>query len=135
VREAHPIDGVLPERQTGTWLGDAPERGLLVENPLTHAERLALARRCEADMQLGFPFLVDRMDDAVERAYAAWPERLYLVDVDGTVVYRGGKGPMDFRPEELGGVLEELADFYGWELEARLTALARQSASTPSPAP
>jgi hypothetical protein len=117
VREAHPIDGVLPERQTGTWLMDAPERALLVEDPLTYAERVALARRCEADMQLGFPFLVDGMDDAIERAFAAWPERLYLVDIDGTVVYRGGKGPMDFRPEELGDVLAELAVFYGWHLD------------------
>ena len=44
--------------------------------------------------------VVDRIDDAVEQAYAAWPERLYLVDLDGTVLYKG-KGPMDFDPDEL----------------------------------
>jgi hypothetical protein len=112
VREAHPIDGVLPERQRGTWLMGAPERHLVIEDPLTEAERLALARHCETELQLGFPMVVDRMDDAVNEAYAAWPERLYLVERDGTVVYRGGKGPMDFRPDELAEVLAELTAFY-----------------------
>ena len=112
IHEAHPVDGILPERQSGTWLMDSPERGLFIEDPLTDAERMALARRCEADMQFGFPVLVDRLDDAVNTAYAAWPERLYLVDLDGTLVYCGGKGPFDFRPEELGEVLEELTSFY-----------------------
>jgi hypothetical protein len=119
VREAHPIDGVLAERQTGTWLMDAPERGLLVETPLVFEERVALARRCAAEMELGFPLLVDGMDDAVEAAYAAWPERLYLVDLDGTIVYRGEPGPDGFLPDELEGVLEELVSFYEGTLGLR----------------
>jgi hypothetical protein len=90
----------------------SPERGLLVEDPLTLAERRALAERCAADMQLSFPVLVDGMDDAVEAAYAAWPERLYLVDIDGTVLYRGEKGPQGFDPAGFGRVLEEVARFY-----------------------
>ena len=40
------------------------------------------------------------MDDAVAKAYAAMPERLYLIGKDGTVVYKGGMGPMFFRPPE-----------------------------------
>ena len=51
-------------------------------------------------MGLAIPFVVDTMDDAVERAWAGWPDRLYVVDIDGVVVYRGGKGPMGFRPDE-----------------------------------
>lgn len=113
IHEAHPVDGILPERQTGTWLMNSPERGLLIEDPVTDAERLELARRCEGDMQFGFPVLVDHLDDAVNTAYAAWPERLYLVDLDGTIVYRGEKGPFGYHPEELGSVLEELTSFYG----------------------
>ncbi len=90
-----------------------PERELLIEDPLTFEERLAVARECEASLGLGFPLLVDELDDAVNHAYAAWPDRLYLVDLDGTVVYRGGKGPMGFQPDELETVLQELAAFYG----------------------
>ena len=63
-------------------------------------------------MELPFPVLVDGMDDAVEAAYAAWPERLFLVDADGTVVYRGEKGPQGFDPQGFGKVLEEVASFY-----------------------
>jgi hypothetical protein len=113
IREAHPVDGVLPERQTGTWLMGSPERRLLVEDPLSFEERVALARTCAQTMRLPCPLVVDGMDDAVEAAYAAWPERLYVVDLDGTVIYRGGKGPMDFDPDELAGVLAELTEFYG----------------------
>jgi len=113
IQEAHPIDGFVPERHTETWLMGSPERQLLIEDPRTDGERLALARRTQEELALAWPMLVDRLDEAVNRAYAAWPERLYLVDVDGTVVYRGGKGPRDFEPEELAAVLEELAAFYG----------------------
>ena len=113
IHEDHPLDGILPERQSGTWLMGSPERKLLVEDPLTYDERLALARTCASDMELGFPMVVDELDDAVNKAYAAWPERLYLIDLDGTVVYKGGKGPMDFKPEELADVLTELVSFYG----------------------
>lgn len=113
IQEAHPIDGFVPERHTETWLMGSPERKLLIEDPRTEEERLALARRARSELELPWTMLVDRMDDAVNRAWAAWPERLYVVDVDGTVVYRGGKGPMHFDPDELATVLEELALFYG----------------------
>ena len=112
IQEAQPVDGILPERQTGTWLMGSPERGLLIEDPLTDDERAGLARRCKGDMQLDFPVLVDGLDDATNVAYAAWPERLYVVDLDGTVVYRGGKGPFEYKPDQLGEVLEELTQFY-----------------------
>lgn len=113
IQEAHPIDGFVPERHTGTWLMGSPERKLLIEDPRTEAERLELARRTQAELGFTWTMLVDRLDDAVNRAFAAWPERLYVVDVDGTLVYRGGKGPMDFEPDELAAVLAELAEFYG----------------------
>ena len=61
--------------------------------------------------------VVDRIDDAVGQAWAAWPDRLYLVDLDGTVVYRGGKGPMGFRPDELETVLDELVEFYSGAMQ------------------
>jgi hypothetical protein len=48
------------------------------------------------------------MDDAVMQAYAAWPDRLYLVDLDGRVVYAGGRGPWGFKPGELKAAVDEL---------------------------
>ena len=41
------------------------------------------------------------MDDRVNNAYAAWPTRLYLVGLDGKVVYAGGMAPYNYKPDEL----------------------------------
>ena len=47
------------------------------------------------------PALVDDLDDAVSVAYAAWPDRLYLVDLEGRIAYHGGRGPFGFDPDGL----------------------------------
>ena len=47
------------------------------------------------------------MDDVVSKAYAAKPTRLYLIGLDGRVVYAGGLGPFGFRPEEFGEAIVE----------------------------
>ncbi len=41
------------------------------------------------------------MDDAAMDHYAGWPERLFIIDDDGTIAYEGGQGPMDFDPDEV----------------------------------
>jgi len=109
IREAHPIDG--------WWLGGGI-MGLLLKlkrskaatdvyDPKTIEERRAVAGRCEVALQYGIRTYVDEMDDAVNKAYAAWPTRLYLVGLDGHVVYAGGLGPWGFKPAELGAAIEE----------------------------
>jgi hypothetical protein len=47
------------------------------------------------------------MDDAVAERWGAWPERLFVVDADGTVVYAGEQGPWGFWPRHD-------AEPYGW---------------------
>ena len=71
-------------------------------------ERMAVARTCYSDLGLSFPAIVDGMDDKVEKAYAAWPDRLYIVGVDGKIAYKGGKGPGGFKPLEMEKALKEL---------------------------
>ena len=63
-------------------------------------ERVEVAQVCMVKTALAMPAAVDAMDDAVARRYAAMPERLYLVGRDGRVAYKGGIGPMFFRPKE-----------------------------------
>jgi hypothetical protein len=63
-------------------------------------ERIEVGQTCMLKMALEIPALVDEMDDAVAAAYAAMPERLYLVGRDGRIAYQGGMGPMFFRPGE-----------------------------------
>jgi hypothetical protein len=53
------------------------------------------------------PCVVDDMDDTADNAYAAWPERLFVVGADGRIAYAGGQGPFGFSPEEVGRWLRE----------------------------
>ncbi len=78
-----------------------------VYDPKTIEERRAVAGRCEATLKYDISTYVDEMDDAVNKAYAAFPTRLYLVGLDGRVVYAGGLGPFCFKPAELGTVIDE----------------------------
>ncbi len=87
IREAHAIDSRLPMA-----FGE-------IEDPTSEAERHAVARLCTREMRLTIPAVVDRIDDAVSIAYHGWPERLYLIDTQGKIAYRGGPGPFGFDPD------------------------------------
>ncbi len=109
IREAHPVDG--------WWLGGGITGQLTritgsraatdVHDPKTIEERRAVAGRCENALQSGIPTYVDEMDDRISKAYAALPTRLYLVGLDGQVVYAGGLGPWGLKPAELGASIKE----------------------------
>jgi hypothetical protein len=72
-----------------------------VYDPKTAEERIQVAKRCADTLAYDIPTLVDGMDNAANRAYAAWPTRLYLVGLDGKVEYAAGLGPWGFKPAEL----------------------------------
>lgn len=93
IAEAHALDSRAPI----VWR-NAP----LVEEPIHDQERMALAGKCLTALKIqDIPALVDRVDDRVNEAYAAWPDRLYLVAKDGRLAYAGGRGPFGFKPDEL----------------------------------
>lgn len=75
--------------------------GVLVARHREFAERAAAARACVERLGLTAPVLLDGMENAADRAYGAWPERLYVISREGTIAYQGGKGPYDFDPTEL----------------------------------
>ncbi len=54
------------------------------------------------------PVLVDAMDDAVSNAFAAWPERIYVIDANERIAFAGGPGPFEFDPDAAAFVLDEL---------------------------
>lgn len=73
----------------------------------TTAERAERAKVCTATLNLHIPTLVDRDDNKVNQAYAGWPDRMYVIGVDGKIAYQGGPGPRGFRPQEVEAWLKQ----------------------------
>jgi hypothetical protein len=93
IREAHPSDG---------WSMESNDRvGIRVSQPKSTQERTQVATKCCQTLRMSMPLLVDAIDDPVGRAYSGFPDRLYLIDRDGRVAYKGGRGPFGYRPREL----------------------------------
>jgi hypothetical protein len=88
--EAHPQGDPCP--YTGEeWVPPDNRRDdVLVRQPTTLADRLALARRYAADWAKATPVFVDTIDDASWRALGQAPNVGLLVDRDGTVRERQG---------------------------------------------
>jgi type I thyroxine 5'-deiodinase len=100
IREAHPSDGrqVLANRK----------EGILFPQPRSLVERSGVAAECCRRLDLSLPVLVDGMDNKVSLAYDAWPDRLYLIDKQGLVVYKSAPGPRGFLPEQLAAAARKL---------------------------
>lgn len=93
VREAHPTDG---------WRMESNDRvGAVTAQPKTYEERADVAQKCGRLFNIGFPMLVDTIDDTVGARYSGMPGRLYLIDRAGKVAFKSGRGPYLFKPAEL----------------------------------
>jgi hypothetical protein len=93
VREAHPTNG---------WRMESNDRvGISILQPRLETERIGIAKKCCATLEMSMPLLVDEIDDRVGHLYSGMPDRLYLIDRDGRIVYKGGRGPFGFKVREL----------------------------------
>ena len=110
IREAHAIDSAVAlggSEDTEFGGGMNP----IMEDPVTYQERRSAAYTCSVELDLApMPMLVDDMDDRANKAFFAWPERLYLIAEGGAVAYTGEPGPGGFEPDELERAIEELLE-------------------------
>jgi len=60
-----------------------------------------VAKTCCTSLGITMPMVVDDMDDHVGHLYSGMPDRLYVLDGDGRVVYKGGRGPFGFKVGEM----------------------------------
>jgi type I thyroxine 5'-deiodinase len=95
VREAHPVSE--DEKATAT----NAKAGILITEPKSLDERRGVAAHCRAALNLQSMMVVDEIDNRVANAYAAAPDRLYVVGIDGRIAYQGGPGPFGFNPSEM----------------------------------
>jgi Ca2+-binding EF-hand superfamily protein/thiol-disulfide isomerase/thioredoxin len=93
VREAHPTDG---------WKMESNNKvGVAVKQPTTLEERRATAGQFCQRLKTVMPVVVDEINDPVGNAYSGMPARLYVIDTQGKVAYKSGRGPFGFRVGEM----------------------------------
>jgi len=73
---------------------------MVFRQPKVFSDRQHLAKILVERLKYRLPVAIDGMDNPAEKAFSAWPERIYLVGRDGRIVFKGGMGPFGFKPEE-----------------------------------
>ena len=93
IKEAHPTDG---------WRSRGNDRaGIEIAQAKSFEDRVKAAERCCGALQMEIPLVVDGIDNRVGEAYSAFPDRLYVIDRNGKVAYKSGRGPFGFIPSEM----------------------------------
>jgi len=100
ILEAHPSD---------VWQMESNIRDKVVfASPKSEDERALVAGACVRKLGIKFPAVLDGFGNATEKAYTAWPDRMYLIDSQGRVVYKSRPGPFGFKTDELRHAIEGL---------------------------
>ena len=93
VREAHPTDGWHMESNA--------KQGVKLPQPTTYEERVGVALQCRQTLKHSMPLLVDEINDPVGTTYSGMPARLYVIDSQGKVAFKSGRGPFGFKSGEM----------------------------------
>jgi len=92
IREAHP---------TEHWPMRVSKEINFIDAPTTLGERRDIAATCVANLNIDIPTVLDDMNDTIVQQYLSHPDRLYVIGKDGIVTFRGGPGPMGFKPDQM----------------------------------
>ena len=83
---------------------------MLFADPKSADERASVASACVRNLKIDIPALLDDERNSTERAYTGWPDRLYLIDEQGRVVFKTRPGPFGFKVEGLETELRALLE-------------------------
>jgi type I thyroxine 5'-deiodinase len=76
------------------------DEGVVYDQPTSADEREHVAGACVRHLDLAIPMVIDDMENNTDLAYAALPDRLYVIGRDGRIAYKSGPGPFGFRSDE-----------------------------------
>ncbi len=91
IREAHSADG---------WVSPTNlYEEIHYNQPKTYSERMEMAGVCQINLGLELPMLIDTIDNATEEKYIAKPDRFFVIDGAGKILFNGAHGPAGFDPD------------------------------------
>jgi type I thyroxine 5'-deiodinase len=100
IQEAHPVD---------LWqLPSNVEDGVLFASARSIDERTSTASACVRNLGIRIPAVLDTLDNRTERAYTAWPDRIYVIRQGGRIAFKSAPGPYGFSTPDLEKVLREV---------------------------
>jgi hypothetical protein len=73
---------------------------IVLKDATTTEERRKVAKDFCQQFKVTLPVLVDSIEDKMESAFAAWPDRIYVIDAKGQIAYKGKPGPSGFKVNE-----------------------------------
>jgi hypothetical protein len=82
------------------WLPDSQGGKACISNHTCIEDRLVTAERFVRDFGFDSELVCDSFANDVNDRFAAWPERLFIIQ-NGVVVYEGGYGPFDYKLAEV----------------------------------
>ncbi|HET9319811.1 MAG TPA: deiodinase-like protein, partial [Bryobacteraceae bacterium] len=98
IREAH---------SSGSWQSTINQRqGIDLADPTTFEQKREYATSCVRKLKIPYTAAVDPMDNSTEKAYVAWPSRLYLVDKQGRVAFTSLLDELNFDASSLDSALQ-----------------------------
>ncbi len=77
--------------------------------PTTYKQRIGIADTMCSKLEISIPTLIDGIDNKVGSAYSGFPDRLYLIGVDGKIAFKGARGPFGFKPSDLENAIKKIS--------------------------
>ena len=100
IQEAHPTD---------LWqMPSNIQEGVLYASPRSDEERSSTAFACVRRLGIHIPAILDHIENPTERAYTAWPDRMFIVDTNGRIVFKSMPGRFGFSTRDLEQSLREI---------------------------
>jgi tetratricopeptide (TPR) repeat protein len=102
IREAHP--------EGESWQSTVNRReGISLPEARSAAERAQHAALCRRELRIPYDAVLDGLDGRAEAAFAAFPSRVFVIDVGGTVTFSSALDVESFRPEALEAAIEAVS--------------------------
>src|ERR1022692_621916 len=73
-------------------------------SPKTEEDRAFIAGACVRKLGIEFPAVLEEFGNSTEQAYTGWPDRIYLIDSQGHILYKSQPEPFGFKPDQLESV-------------------------------